>query len=166
MNHQPYIRLFRMLLGIVILAAEGPGIAFEQDSTDVASFVRGSFYHGVPYVTAHAFDPQAVPVLLAMLEREEERPHWANIVSVLGMIGDARATKPMIHFLEQRFSGPVDLQTWQALLQVNQSLGFLARDPRSFAFRYLREGTSLDTWRRRNLRWTYESHTVDRTHPT
>jgi hypothetical protein len=71
------------------------------------------------------------------------------------MIGDARATGPMIEFLERRFSGEVDSVTYGALLQVIPSLGFLAHDTTGRAFGYLREGTSLAAWRNRKLAWTF-----------
>jgi len=58
--------------------------------------VRSTYYHGIPYEVAHGLGPQAVPTLLELLDREEEREHWANIVIVLGMIGDDRATVPLI----------------------------------------------------------------------
>jgi hypothetical protein len=121
----------------------------------VAAFVRADFYHGINYSAAHAYGPQAVPELLRMLERDEEREHWSNILSVLGMIGDPRATEPMIEFLERRFSGEVDPVTYGALLQVTPSLGFLAHDSTGRAFSYLREGTSLAAWRARKLAWTF-----------
>ena len=90
-----------------------------------------------------------------MLERDEEREHWSNIISVLGMIGDPRATGPMIEFLERRFSGEVDPVTYGALLQVIPSLGFLAHDTTGRAFSYLQEGTSLAAWRNRETTWTF-----------
>jgi hypothetical protein len=121
----------------------------------LAAFVRADYYHGINYSAAHAYGPQAVPELLMMLGREEEREHWSNILSVLGMIGDPRATEPMIEFLERRFSGEVDPVTYGALLQVTPSLGFLAHDTTGRAFSYLREGTSIEAWRKRNLAWTF-----------
>jgi len=121
----------------------------------VAAFVRADFHHGITYEAARSYGPPAVPELLTMLERDEEREHWSNVLSVLGMIGDPRATEPMIEFLERRFSGEVDPVTYGALLQVVPSLGFLARDPTGRAFGYLREGTSLATWRNRKLAWTF-----------
>lgn len=124
---------------------------------DVYQVVRSVYYHGMPYELAHGLGPEAVPTLLDLLSREEEREHWANIVTVLGMIGDDRATEPLIGFLEQRFTSPVDVATYRALLEVHTSLGFLARDPSSRAFAYLRDGTSLQAWQDKSLAWSVPS---------
>lgn len=119
----------------------------------VHQVVRAAYYHGLPYQLAHGLGPEAVPTLLELLERDEEREHWANVVTVLGMIGDDRATEPLIDFLERRFTGRVDGAAYRALLEVPASLGLLARDPSSRAFAYLVDGTSLEAWQGRALPW-------------
>ena len=75
---------------------------------------------------------------------------------VLGIIGDSSATQPLIDFLEKRFTGEVDRPAFNALLQVNQALGFLARDPESKALDYLKEGSSPQVWSRR-VSWKFGS---------
>ncbi len=124
---------------------------------DVYEVVRSKYYHGIPYELAHAQGPQAVPALIDLLGKLEERESWANVVIVLGMIGDDRATEPLIEFLERRFTGRVDEFTYRALLEVPTSLGLLARDPNSHAFTYLRDGTSREVWQSKNLSWSYSS---------
>jgi hypothetical protein len=51
----------------------------------------------------------------------------------------------------------VDPATYRALLEVPTSLGLLAGDPSSRAFAYLRDGTSLEAWQGKGLRWTSPS---------
>jgi HEAT repeat protein len=144
------MRTHHLLVCLVFLL----GAPARPAAMDVYQVVRTTYYHGIPYELAHGLGPEAVPTLLELLGREEEREHWANIVLVLGMIGDDRATEPLIDFLERRFTGEVDPATYRALLEVPASLGFLARDPSSRAFAYLRDGTSLEAWQDKGLRWT------------
>ena len=44
----------------------------------------------------------------------------------------------------------------QALVLVNQALGFRAHDPETRAVEYLVEGADPATWQSRELRWTYK----------
>ncbi len=132
--------------------AEPPRLTLEELLADT---VRSTHHHGISYTAARSFGPEAVPFLLKMLQDEGEKAWWANVVNLLGMIGDPRATDPLIQFLEKRFQGTVDDPTWNALLAVVQSLGFLAEDPKSKAFVYLRDGIQAEAWRGRGLAWTY-----------
>ena len=122
----------------------------------VGEFVRNQFYHGIPYRAAHAYGPQAVFELVEILGNEKLKGQWANAIWVLGMIGDSSATQPLIDFLEKRFTGEVDRPAFNALLQVNQALGFLVRDPQSKALDYLKEGSSPQVWSRR-VSWKFGS---------
>jgi hypothetical protein len=123
----------------------------------VEAFVRGEYYHGISYAMGHQFGAADVPVLLRMLDDPAEKPYWPNILTVLGMIGDPSATGPLIRFLERRFTGDIDDETWTALRQVQISLGYLAHDPQSAAFPYLRDGTTRQAWQTRALTWTHRS---------
>lgn len=149
-----FAALFLVLFGVVGLARTGSA---QQAGPTPASVARMTFHHGIPYALGHGLGPQAVPELLAMLERTEERPYWANVIRILGMIGDARAVPGLIAFVETRLTGEVDAETFQALIQVNQSLGLLANDPASVAFDYLSRAASLSAWRSKQLRWTFPS---------
>lgn len=119
------------------------------------SYVRSDLYHGVNYTVARSFGPDAVSMLLEMLEDEKEKESWANIINVLGMIGGPKVTGHFIEFLERRFNGDVDQWTWKALLAVLPSMGFLATDPKSEAFKYLSDGMRSRFWEKRDLQWTY-----------
>jgi|GEM_PF-3075315 len=120
----------------------------------IESVVRSIFHHGMPYSLLRSYGPDAVPRLLELLDSEAEKPHWANIVWALGVIGDPRATAPLMGFLEARFSGEVDAATWQALVLVPQSLGMLAGHDEE-AFRMLASRASPAAWKQRSMAWTY-----------
>ena len=137
----------------VALAAQ----AVRAQRVAVEGFVRGEYYHGISYAMGRQFGAADVPVLLRMLDDAAEKPYWPNILTVLGMIGDPSATEPLVGFLERRFTGDIDDETWIALRQVQISLGYLAHDPQSAAFRYLRDGTTREAWRQRALSWTHGS---------
>lgn len=140
------------LLCLLLMLFLAPGLA-----ADVYQVVRTTYYHGIPYQHARSLGPEAVPTLLELLGRDEEREHWANIVTVLGIVGDGRATEPLIDFLEHRFAGPLDGATYSALVAVPTSLGLLARDSNSRAFAYLRDATSLEFWQVKQLAWSLPS---------
>lgn len=146
----------------VVLVFAGVGLALAPRATPaqrvaVEGFVRGEYYHGISYAMGRQFGAADVPVLLRMLDDAAEKPYWPNILTVLGMISDPSATEPLIGFLERRFTGDIDDETWIALRQVQISLGYLAHDPQSAAFRYLRDGTTREAWRQRALSWTHGS---------
>src|SRR3954470_18164242 len=72
------------------------GLAYPSD---VRAFVQQTFIHGVPYEAASKFKPSDVPILLALLADPAAEAQWANVVSTLGMIGDAQAVGPLIAFV-------------------------------------------------------------------
>ena len=144
----------------ITVAAAGMTAQAEPQSAsagDVQSFVRQVFIHGVPYEEARRFGREAVPVLLAMLQDPSEQAHWANIVVVLGMIGDPSAVEPMITFI-QSAGGEQDRARSSAVM----SLGYIVNssgDAR--ALNYLIEGATPSTWAQRSVRGLAPSQAND-----
>lgn len=145
------MRLLTWTLTLAALAAPAGG----QDALriPVRQFISAHFHHGVPYRAARVYGAAAVPELIAVLKDDEARHMWPNAVWLLGMIGEPAAADALIEF-QHRFSGEVDRPTFNALLQVNPALGFLARKADSTAFRYLREGSMPGAWSER-VNWYF-----------
>ena len=120
---------------------------------DVRDFVRQVFIHGVPYEEASRYDASAVPALLAMLRDPAEQAHWANIVVVLGMIGDERAVDPLIAFIEAH--APPDglsREHYAAKTSALMALGYLTnRSGNRKALDYLKSGVAPTTWAAKDI---------------
>jgi hypothetical protein len=130
---------------------------------DVRTFVHRRYIHGVSMVDARALGTQAVPRLHELLAQPSEADAWANIVAVLGFIGDRSSVDVLTRFLTERFDGEVNLPTFTALLAVPLALGDLARARGdSSALGFLRDGAHLSTWNQRAVRWRFRSYQGER----
>ncbi len=140
------------LLIFLLLVA---GAASAQDQSRaipaVEDFVKARNFHGIQYVAAARFGPEAVPPLRRILSDPGERNTWAAAVWVLGIIGTPEAADTLIEFHETAVEGVADPAALQALLLVPQALGFSANNPDSRAFSYLVDGLEAKT---RDLPWT------------
>jgi FG-GAP-like repeat len=119
----------------VVLSAEaaggaGPSAAAAagtvRSEQEVEAFVRRHYAHGVPYNEARRFAPEVAPTLLRMLGDPNEKDYWANIVGVLGIVGDASAAEPLIAFVERNAGSALDPAAYRASLSALIALGYLA----------------------------------------
>lgn len=122
------------------------------DSLD--TFVHGIWEHGVSYSGARALGPRALPRLRRWLRSDSMRPHWSTIVWTIGYIGDARDFRTLRDFLENRFVGKVDDDTFQALLSSIHVMGHIAAKSDE-ATAYLCSATDPVFFKR--VRWRYPS---------
>jgi HEAT repeat protein len=146
--------LLLLALGLVPpLTASAESIP-APDALDPVTFVKQRYVHGIPFREARLLPRSAVPELLALLADPENEPYLATIVVTVGIIGDARATPPLIRFLE-RASREVSLARFNALLSVPTALGHLAREGDPKALGYLLARTSPSRWAARRVRWSF-----------
>ena len=136
---------------IAILAGATAALA---QPVDVQTFARALYVEGVPLAEARAYDPAAaLDPLLAMLADPAEEEHWANVVVILGMLGDDRALDAMLDVVE-RADGEVSDARWRAAKAVPMALGYLVHFGHSErALRYLLGSLDPDAWRARGLGW-------------
>jgi HEAT repeat protein len=126
--------------------------------SNLHSFVRQTYVHGVPYNQAVAFDPRAAtPVLVNLLFDAREQDYLANIAVTLGMLGEEQAVEPLIRFIEQAPPAGAALTPAQYVARTSaiMSLGYIVNktgSPRALA--YLRESLRLQVWVERRLNWT------------
>ncbi|HJQ83020.1 MAG TPA: hypothetical protein VKA21_03020 [Candidatus Binatia bacterium] len=144
---------FALLAG---LAAPGPAAA---QADDVRAFARALHVEGVPLAAVRQFDPdQALDPLLGMLADGAEESHWANVVVILGMLGDERALDPLLAVLETG-DGPLSEARWRAAKSVPMALGYLVHFGGSQrALRYLVESLDPAVWPGRGIRWRSPLH--------
>src|SRR4051812_14932644 len=69
-------------------------------SISINEFVKRVYVHGVPFEEAVQYGSTVTPELIKMLEDPSYAPYWSNVVVTLGMVGDSRAIKPMLKFLQ------------------------------------------------------------------
>lgn len=123
----------------------------EPPAVGVQRFVRQSFAHGVPFKEASRYGgDEDVDVLIGLLDDRKEEFHWPNVVTVLGMGRNPRATGALISFIE-RDSGKVSRQEHAAKTSAVIALGYLGgRDAK--ALDYLLESVDPQVWSKR-LGW-------------
>jgi hypothetical protein len=92
---------------------------------DLRTFVTSIYAHGLPYADAHAYGPDAVPALVAMLNDRSLEAYWANIVVTLGFIEDASAVQPLMDFMKRQ-TGPISPDAFRAILSVLPAVGQIA----------------------------------------
>jgi hypothetical protein len=114
---------------------------------DVKEFVRQIYIHGVPYEQASQFGAESVPTLVEMLNDPAAAPYWANVVVVLGMIGDPQALDPLISFIDRPHAGILERQQYAAKTSALMSLGFLInRSGSREALNYLKKRVDPQSW--------------------
>jgi len=127
--------------------AKGPNVV------RVREFVNQTFIHGVPYSQAQEFRSDAdVDALVCLLNDSEEQPYWRNIVTVLGMSGNPRASRPLIRFLEAG-DGGLSKDIFAAKSAALLALGYLAPKDRE-VMSYLKASTDPGVWDTRGVQWS------------
>ena len=104
---------------------------------DLLGFVNQLYIHGLPVADATTqFDTSHVPALLQLVDDPNEAPYVHNIVLMLGLVGDHRATARLTAFIDEAPPGVTPFPRFLALATVPHALGFLAErgDPDALAF--------------------------------
>jgi HEAT repeat protein len=157
------IALIAIVYAIAVGMIASPVFAQGQD---IKSFVSQLYIEGVPYEEATLFDPDAaVPTLLDMLADPNEEQHWPNVVTTLGMLGDARAVEPLIQFLEEDPGKRLSHVHYIAKTGVMMALGYLInKDENQEALAYLKDSVNPRVWAKRKTNWIspYHANTSDR----
>jgi hypothetical protein len=141
------------LLFLLLMSLRG----ITQSKESVREFVSRHYIHGMPYDQAQSYGKQAIPELLAMLQDQSVQQYWPNIVMTLGYIGDASAAGPLIKFMESSY-GELSLEKFRTILRVFQALGHMSQSGNPELLKVLREYTSLNSWRVKNLRFSYNQY--------
>lgn len=71
-----------------------------RSKPSAVEFVHQVFIEGIPYDQTRVFTPADVGHLLPLLHHRDQRPYWANTVTVLGIIGDISAFQPLKEFVD------------------------------------------------------------------
>jgi hypothetical protein len=91
-----------------------------------------------------------------MLNDVSMKPRWRSIVGTIAYIGAPRSFTILKAFMWERFRGPVDNETWKALLSVPNVMGTIPDSPDARVLDYLERGTNPSVWDA--LPWTERSH--------
>jgi len=132
---------------------------------EISDFVKQVFVEGLPYDKANQYDASVVPELLEILEDPEREAHWANVVIVLGVIGDERAVEPLLAFIEKGVEGQMSYRHHVARDGALVGLGYLVnKTGNEKALNYLKAGVIPETWEAKKITGiaSYESSTAER----
>ncbi len=149
--------LFSSLVGLlfVFLVFIPTNLAVAQEPpVDLRTFVTAPHFHGLPYAEAHAYGPQAVPELVAMLEDSSLEPHWTKIVATLGCIEDASAVQPLMDFMK-RHQGAISADVFRAVLSVLPALGQIAYGGDPEALKIIIDFAAPDAYKSYGIGFTY-----------
>lgn len=126
----------------------------QEPPVDLRTFVTASYFHGLPYAEAHAYGPQAVPQLVAMLKDSSLEPNWTNIVATLGCIEDASAVQPLMDFMKRQ-QGEVSVDVFRAALSVLPALGQIAYGGDAKALKIIMDFAVPDAYKSYGIGFTY-----------
>ncbi len=158
-----FIPLFIPLFLVAALASAPQGAGDEGLRARVLELVEPSRAHGIDYGPARALGVAAIPILDQMLEDETRKSSWSNIVTVVAMIGDSKSHDVLHRFIQARFTGEVDLPTFQALIAAQGMLGHIAAFGSDDLRTELEKGVDPAYWSTR-LKWRYHHYEGERLH--
>jgi len=121
---------------------------------DLRTFVTTAYVHGLPYAEAHAYGPQAVPELVAMLKDPSLEPHWTNIVATLGCIEDASAVQPLMDFMKRQ-RGAISADAFRAVLSVLTAIGQIAHGGDPAALKIITDFADPRAYKTYGVRFVY-----------
>ena len=144
-------------LGLGCLLVSGcrqPGSAPDTVDEAVRKFVTPTYVEGVPYEKARALGPQAEPVLLRLLDRQDMKSSQSNVLVTLGILGSAQAAQRLIAFIEAG-SGTLPADEVQTRMHAVIALGYAAHVATdATALNYLLSGADPSHWTPPRIRWT------------
>ncbi len=119
--------------------AVGGAVAGAEASTagNVDAFVLRLYVEGVPFESARALGPAALPRLRQLLSDPGNRVYASNIVGVMGIIGEDGTAETLINFVEGNRNRALDPDTYRASLTAVMSLGYLANRGDASAMSFL-----------------------------
>jgi len=142
---------------LVLCPTSGLAQTDKEIKTSVNELVHKYYMDGIPYATAHALGPAALPYLFELLGNPKEKPFWVNIIVTIGFIEDSSAVDPLINMLEET-QGDVDPENFRALLSVPYALGCIAANGDDTAFEYL--VSKLDTPLNQTWPWNFRDKPI------
>lgn len=149
-----------LMIGVVM----SPSYADAQQASDeLLAFVNTLYIHGLPIADAQArFDVSDVPGLLGLLDDPAEEKYLRNIVMMLGLVGDERATAALINYLDTAPVGLITQGRFKGISLALPALGFLAGRGDADALRFLiARADSPSAWSGNRLRWTLATAPTD-----
>ena len=123
------------------------------DSASVWNHIHQHYVHGLPYGATEDLGPDAVTFLLPMLDDPAEEEWWYNVVTALGIVGQADVTDPLIEFFEKWGTQELSRETFRAVTSVPAALGLVAAKGDPVALEYVKACTRLEFLEERS-RWT------------
>lgn len=121
----------------------------------VVNFVTLHYHHGMPRYQVRELGTRALPILARMLNDGSYRRHWHKVAAGIGFIGDISYFDTLRAYIWSRFGGPVDQDTYMAILSAQVSLSAMATvSPRVLG--YLEETSDPVAWQ--SLAWSVEGH--------
>jgi hypothetical protein len=150
MKHR--LSLLIVLLTGLVSTGVGQSPCAANDS-GLTTFVHQGFVHGIQYSDASKYrTDDDVDFLACLLRDKHEEFYYRNIVVVLGIGRNARATEVLISFIGSG-NGVLNRNSYAAKSTALMSLGYLASvDPRAMA--YLKASAEPETWTQRDINWT------------
>jgi HEAT repeat protein len=147
-----YLLRLSIILSMSVVIARAQSQCVAPDSA-LATFIHQGFVHGVQYSDASKFGTdEDVDHLVCMLRDKQEEFYHRNIVVVLGIAGNPRATEPLISFIESG-NGILTRNGYSARSAALMSLGYLAAVD-SRAMSYLQSSAEPEKWTLREIKWS------------
>ncbi len=157
----------KRLLGILcagsLLLAGLPTSTAAQEMT-IQDFVHQTYFEGIPYEEANAYDASVADTLMAMLADSTEAPYWANIAVTLCIIGDPNYVDPLLDFIKAD-EGTLSDDVYRAKSSAVMALGYLInKTGDEKALNYLIESMDPSAWAQREVQYVgpFQANTAAR----
>lgn len=89
------------------------------------NIVRSPFIDEIPYALISRGSPRELPALVSMLQDASEQNSWANIATVLGLVGDGDTGRTLKDFIESDPAGVDASSAFRAKSAAVVALGYL-----------------------------------------
>lgn len=152
------MRTILYVLGCTItLAARGQELNAQPGRLELIA--RSPFVDQIPFAEARAASAEGTTRLLAMLGDERESAHWANVVTLLGIVGDTGTFRVLRDVVLTSTRSRVSPDEYRAKSAALLAMGYLVnRVGQEVAFDFLMRASDPAFWGQAGLNWQSPFH--------
>lgn len=91
----------------------------------IQDFVQQTFSEGVPYAEARQYTSADLNQIIPWLSQSDKMPYWANVVTVIGIVADSRASGILRNRINAAGIGALQIDDYRSRVAAIISLGYV-----------------------------------------